>query len=144
MAYVLIIDDDEDFAKAAATALEAAGHEVQIELDVEGAVANMEARRPDLAILDVMFPEDPSAGFELARTMRNSNDQLKSIPILMLTAVNTAFPLGFGTQDIDDNWMPVSDFLEKPVDLDVLQDKVGHLLKEAGSQSNQSSAENAN
>ena len=31
----------------------------------------------DLVILDVMFPEDSSAGFELARTMRLDNEDLK-------------------------------------------------------------------
>lgn len=137
MAYLLIVDDDEDFAGAAATALRAAGHEVQIELDPAGAVASMETRRPDLAILDVMFPEDVSAGFELARTMRHHNEKLKGIPILMLTAVNVKFPLGFGTRDIDDTWLPISDFLEKPVDLDVLQNKIEALLERTTSSSEQ-------
>ena len=137
MAYLLIVDDDEDFAGAAATALRAAGHEVQIELDPASAVASMETRRPDLAILDVMFPEDVSAGFELARTMRHHNEKLKGIPILMLTAVNVKFPLGFGTRDIDDTWLPISDFLEKPVDLDVLCSKVEALLELAAAGSEQ-------
>jgi CheY-like chemotaxis protein len=78
--------------------------------------------------LDVMFPEDASAGFALARTMRHEKEKLKNIPILMLTAINTKFPLGFGPKDIDDSWMPVTDFLEKPVDFDVLKDKVAKLL----------------
>lgn len=137
MAYLLIVDDDEDFAGAAATVLRAAGHEVQIELDPASATASMETRRPDLAILDVMFPEDVSAGFELARTMRHHNEKLKGIPILMLTAVNVKFPLGFGTRDIDDTWLPISDFLEKPVDLDVLRNKVEALLERTTSGSEQ-------
>ena len=128
MAYVMIVDDDEDFAAAASTILRNAGHEVQIELDTESATKSMEKRPPELVILDVMFPEDASAGFELARTMRHYNEKLKDIPVLMLTAVNAKFPLGFGSRDIDDNWLPVSDFLEKPVDFDVLRDKVDALL----------------
>ena len=131
MAYLLIVDDDEDFATAVATVLRGAGHEVKIELDTESGLKRMEAKQPDLAILDVMFPEDSSAGFELARTMKHFNDDLKKIPILMLTAVNSQFPLGFGKTDIDENWLPVSDFLEKPVDLDVLQEKVEALLTKA-------------
>lgn len=128
MAYVMLIDDDEDFAVATATALRNVGHEVQVELEIDGAAKSMEQRRPDLVILDVMFPEDPSAGFEFARKMRHSGDKLKDIPILLLTAVNTKFPLGFDAKDIDDSWMPVSAFIEKPVDLDVLQSKVEGLL----------------
>ncbi len=141
MAYLMIIDDDEDFATSAATVLRNTGHEVQIELDTESAVKSMEDRQPDLVILDVMFPEDTSAGFELARLMRHDNEKLKSIPVLMLTAVNAKFPLGFGSCDIDDTWLPVSDFLEKPVDFDVLQSKVDALLQDAGSQSDRSKPE---
>lgn len=129
MAYLLIIDDDEDFANAAAVALRDAGHEIEIELETGNAIKRMEGKMPDLVILDVMFPEDSSAGFELARSIRHYNDNLKDVPILMLTAVNEKFPLGFSSRDIDDNWLPVSDFLEKPIDLDVLRNKVSALLE---------------
>ena len=131
MAYLMIVDDDEDFAYAAATVLRDAGHEVGIELAPQGALASMEQRQPDLVILDVMFPESPSAGFELARTMQHYNEEVKAIPILMLTAVNQKFPLGFGTHDIDESWMPVADFLEKPADFDILRNKVSKLRREA-------------
>jgi DNA-binding response OmpR family regulator len=134
MAYLLIVDDDEDFASTIATVLRNEGYEVQIELDIDNAVKSMENRPPDLAILDVMFPEDASAGFKLARLMRHEKEKLKDIPILMLTAINTKFPLGFGPKDIDNNWMPVTDFLEKPVDFDVLRDKVAKLLSAKSSE----------
>jgi len=128
MAYVLIVDDDEDFAQTTATVIRNEGHDVNIELDTESAAQSMKDKIPDLVILDVMFPEDASAGFELARYMRNASEELKMIPILMLTAINARFPLGFGPDDIDSEWMPVTDFLEKPVDFDVLKDKVAKLL----------------
>ncbi|MCP4609107.1 MAG: response regulator [Planctomycetes bacterium] len=128
MPYLLIVDDDEDFASTTATVLREEGYEVQVELDIDSAVKSMESKPPDLAILDVMFPEDASAGFELARLMRHEKEQLKNIPILMLTAINTKFPLGFGSKDIDEDWMPVTEFLEKPVDFDVLREKVAKLL----------------
>jgi CheY-like chemotaxis protein len=128
MSYLLIVDDDEDFATAVATMLRGKGHDVRIELDLSAAVRSMTERRPDLLLLDVMFPEDSTGGFELARTMRWRNETLKDVPILMLTAVNTRFPLGFSSKDIDDDWMPVTDFLEKPVDLDVLTERVQTML----------------
>ena len=128
MPYLLIVDDDEDFASTTATVLREEGYDVQVELDIDSAVISMENKPPDLAILDVMFPEDASAGFELARLMRHEKEQLKNIPILMLTAINTKFPLGFGSKDIDEEWMPVTEFLEKPVDFDVLREKVAKLL----------------
>jgi len=131
MAYLLIVDDDEDFADTAATVLRREGHDVHIELDTGDAVKSMEEKCPDLVILDVMFPESAHAGFDLARLIRHESGKLKDVPILMLTAINAKFPLGFGPQDIDDAWMPVTDFLEKPVDLEVLKHKVTRLLSEA-------------
>jgi len=128
MSYLLIVDDDEDFAAAVATVLRAKGHEVHVELDLSAAVRSMTERRPDLLLLDVMFPEDSTGGFELARTMRWRHENLKDVPILMLTAVNTRFPLGFSEKDIDDDWMPVTEFLEKPIDLDVLAERVDTIL----------------
>ncbi len=128
MSYLLIIDDDEDFAVAAATVLRDAGYEVQIEMNIQSAEKSMKNRRPDLIILDVMFPENGTAGFELARKLKHYDKQLKDIPILMLTAVNSRFPLGFSSTDIDDYWLPVEDFLEKPVDLDILKKKVDNLI----------------
>lgn len=124
MAYILIVDDDREFADTTAMPLRQLGYEVDIESNVDRALESMNRRRPDLLILDVMFPEGTSAGFELARTVRHGHEPLKTVPIIMLTAVNTEFPLGFSRNDIDDEWLPVSDFLEKPFDLKHLIERV--------------------
>ena len=131
MARVMVVDDDEDFAVAIAEALRVAGHDVHIQPQIRGAVAAMEERRPDLVILDVMFPQGSSAGFELARTIRHDHAALKTIPILMLTAVGQKFPFGFGASDIDDDSLPVDNYLEKPVDPDTLTAEVARLLGRA-------------
>ncbi|MHC4323398.1 MAG: response regulator transcription factor [Planctomycetota bacterium] len=129
MAYVMIVDDDQDFAETIALVIKNEGHEVLVKNDTESAFQSMQNKTPDLVLLDVMFPEDSSAGFELARIMRHENEKLKMVPILLLTAINARFPLGFGPNDIDSEWMPVTGFLEKPVDFDVLKDKISKLLK---------------
>lgn len=128
MAYLLIVDDDEDFATAIATMLQTKGHEVKIELDIKNAEKSIIEKRPDLIILDVMFPENSTAGFTFARTLRHYSEKLNNIPILMLTAVNEKFPLGFSSRDIDDYWLPVEEFIEKPVDFSVLLKKVSMML----------------
>lgn len=128
MADLMIVDDDEDFAGAAAMMLRQAGHDVRTRHDIPTALASMAEAAPDLVILDVMFPEDSSGGLELARALHSRDSDLRHVPILMLTAINTRFPLGFNASDIDGTWLLVSDFLEKPVDFDVLKEKVAALL----------------
>lgn len=131
MSVVAIVDDDEDFVSAVATVLRSAGHEVDVALETRGVVERLERRRPDIIVLDVMFPEDNNAGFDLARRLRDPGSGLKEIPILMLTAINQESPIRFSSGDIDETWLPVTDFLEKPVDLDVLREKVEAMLQTA-------------
>ena len=76
------------------------------------AVDRIHERRPDAIILDVMFPENDTAGFEVARAIRRTFGDL---PVLLLTAVNQSFPLGFSNKDLDPTWLPAVEFLEKPV-----------------------------
>ncbi|MFH1567062.1 MAG: response regulator [Gemmatimonadota bacterium] len=128
MAYILIVDDDGDFADSVSRVLRAAGHETAVELSPEAGLASISARAPDLAILDVMFPEGESAGFDLARRVRSTQPRVR---ILMLTAVNQKYPLGFSREDMDEHWLPVTDFLEKPVRLKALEAKVASLLQTA-------------
>ncbi len=125
MAYLLIVDDDPDFASSIATVCESLGHEVLAVHTVAQALAQAEQRRPDGLLLDVMFPEDPSAGFQLAREMHR---RFGNLPILLLTAVNQQFPLGFSNKDISPKWLPVADFLEKPVDFALLREKITNLF----------------
>lgn len=129
MPYLLIVDDDPDFASSVATVCEASGHEVATVHTTAEALERVAQRRPDGLVLDVMFPEDPTAGFELARELRRRHGDL---PILMLTAVNQQFPLGFSNKDIDPTWLPVTDFVEKPVDFAVLRQKIARLVSGAG------------
>jgi CheY-like chemotaxis protein len=125
MAYLLIVDDDQEFAGSVATVCQAAGHEVLTVHTTNDALTRVAERRPDGILLDVMFPEDASGGFQLARDIRR---RFGDIPILMLTAVNQQFPLGFSNKDLDPDWLPVTDFVEKPVEFPLLLEKVGHIL----------------
>jgi DNA-binding response OmpR family regulator len=129
MARVAIIDDDVELAENLASLLQAdGGLTVSVRDRTEGAVEELIRDTPDLLILDVMFPENPSAGFDLARVIRRTQP-IKDLPIILLTALNQEFPMDFSAMDIDEEWMPVQDFLEKPVDLKVLRAKVERLLR---------------
>ena len=128
MAYILIVDDDEDFAGTVATVLSSAGYETNIEVDPENVLVKMREKHPDLLVLDVMFPEDNSAGFKLARKIREQDEAFKNIPLIMLTAVNSKYPFGFSKKDSDNTTLPVDVFIEKPVNLNALCKKVDELL----------------
>ena len=131
MSYLLVVDDDEDLSAAASKALKKAGYEVSVEANVDGVLASMRKRCPDLLILDVMFPQNPMAGFELARTIRKEEGKLKALPILLLSDINNQSWPKFASKDIDDTWMPVTDFLEKPVTFGALCEKVAAMLEKS-------------
>ena len=127
MTQLLVVDDDQDYAGAIRMVLQSRGFDVAMEYDPDKALERIEQRQPDAVILDVMFPEDDFAGFELARAM-HARPSLSRIPILMLTAVNVHHGLGLDTLDIDNSFLPVADFLDKPVDLQELVSKVDGLV----------------
>ena len=130
MAKIKIFDDDLELAENLSIVLQKEGHTVGIRDHVEGAVQDLIEDKPDLVILDVMFPEKPAAGFDLAREIRQ-NEEVKDLPVILLTAINQEFPTDFSNRDIDSDWMPVQDFLEKPVDFIELIGKIKEMLKSA-------------
>jgi DNA-binding response OmpR family regulator len=128
MANIVIIDDDVEIASNTAAIMRKEGHTVSMLHMIENAVRVLGEDRPDLVILDVMFPDNPVAGFDLARQIRR-NKATRRIPIILLTGVNQHFPAEFSAKDIDPDWMPVQDFIEKPAKADVLIRTVNRLLK---------------
>ena len=127
MATISIIDDDVELAEDLSKVLRNEGHLVKTRETVEDALQFIEAEKPDLVILDVMFPENPAGGFDLAREIK-SRDATKDTPVILLTAINQELPTDFSNKDIDPEWMPVHDFVEKPLDIPVLLAKVNALL----------------
>jgi len=123
MAIIKIIDDDTEFMENLSLILRKEGYEVTTRDSIEGAVKELAEAMPDLLILDVIFPENPAAGFDLARNIRERKD-LKKLPVILLTAVNQELPMDFSSKDIDPEWMPVEDFVEKPVNFEELLGKI--------------------
>ncbi len=129
MARILIVDDDLDIIDSLRMVLEANDHEVFVKTDPDNIVESVKQARPDLIILDIIFPEDPNAGFSAARDL-HKNEEVKDIPVLLLSAVNqlSKMSFGFSDADISDDFMPVRAFIEKPVEPSALLSKVDELL----------------
>jgi CheY-like chemotaxis protein len=129
MANILIVDDDLDIIDSLKMILEANGHQVSLKTDTDNLVETVKQSPPDLIILDIIFPENPNAGFAAARELHKI-DKVKDIPVLLLSAVNqlSRMSFGFSESDISEDFMPVKGFIEKPVEPAVLLAKVNELL----------------
>lgn len=123
---ILIIDDDPDITEAMNVVLTNKGYTVDSAADSQEGMAKLAAKKPDLIILDVMM-RTSQEGFELSRELKQ-NEAYKAIPILMLTAVKDKTGLDFKATAGDESWLPVEEFLDKPVKPDVLLEKVASLI----------------
>ena len=81
MKKIYIVDDDRNIVESLSIVLKSKGYSVQAQYDEENLLQNIEKAKPDLIILDVMFPQDPGAGFEMARSLRGNNNREDSCNI---------------------------------------------------------------
>ena len=132
MPKILVIEDDRDMVAAIRMPLEANGYEVLTAATGEEGLQKVKEVEPDLIILDVMM-ETTTAGFQVSLQLRNPDPEseyaaYRHIPILMLTAIHTTTSLRFGP---DEAYLPVDDFVDKPIDPDVLLKKVRTLIEQS-------------
>ena len=130
MKKIYVVDDDRNIVESIRIVLEAHGYAVAAQYDEKGVAANLVAQKADAVILDVMFPENPDAGFDIARDIR-SDKRTANIPILMLSAINEkgVYAGTFSNKDRDDAWLPVDKFIEKPIQPKQLLQHVEEALK---------------
>ena len=127
---ILIVEDDTDLVAAMKIILETKDFKVITAFDPDEGNEKIREEKPDLIILDVMFgSKGESKGFDFAQKIRYDK-QLAEIPILMLTAINTAKPYFNFSPDTDGEFLPVDSFLDKPVQSEELCNKVEELLKQ--------------
>ena len=94
---ILIVDDKVENIKLLDSFLEKEGYKLRNALDGTTALLSIEAKHPDLIILDINMPK--MNGFEVCKKLK-SNKETASIPIMFISALNdldskiTAFNLG--------------------------------------------------
>ena len=118
---ILIVDDDPDVVEATKVVLEAAGYVVESAVDGKSGLEKALATEPDLIILDVMMGSD-TAGFHVSYKLRE-NPKTKDTPILMVSAIEKKMGMKF-SPDADQEYLPVEDFISKPIAPDDLLRKV--------------------
>ena len=124
---ILLVDDDPDFNLINRTILESDGYCVEEARDPESAWEKIQSWHPDLICLDVMMPTG-TEGFHFAYKIRR-DEATKHIPIIMITAIHEHSDFRFSTEDGE--FLPVDDFVEKPIKRNVLLEKVKVLLASA-------------
>ncbi len=123
MAKVLVVDDDVDFVKVTSKVLEKAGHEVVSAANGAKALKTMRQDTPDVVLLDIMMSYILD-GLDVSREMAE-DPELKEIPVIMVTSLtgvrgSGAFPT--------DEYIPVDEWLSKPIDPDTLIERVNQAL----------------
>ncbi len=124
---VLLVDDDPDFNLINRTILESDGYTVEEARDPESAWEKIRSWQPDLICLDVMMPTG-TEGFHFAYRVRR-DPATEHIPIIMITAIHQHSDFRFSTEDGE--FLPVDDFVEKPIKREVLLARVKALLATA-------------
>jgi DNA-binding response OmpR family regulator len=127
---ILIIDDDKDLVQAMQIILERHNYGVRVAYNGKEGYDKIEAKPPDLVILDVMMATD-TEGFDLAYKLKQL-PEYRNIPIVMATS----FPRTMAEQGperfqhiLGESW-PVSHFIEKPIDPEELLSVIGKILSE--------------
>ena len=127
-AHILVVDDDPDVVEADRLILEQAGYRVSVAGDGTEGLATLKAGDVDLAIMDVMM-STPTEGFHLTYEMRD-DPKLRDIPVLMITAIEEKMGESIDPGK-DAEFLPVSDYLRKPVEPQELLSRVAKLLAAA-------------
>ncbi|MGQ9694684.1 MAG: response regulator transcription factor [Thermodesulfobacteriota bacterium] len=130
-AKILIVDDDPDIVEALKMTLEAHNYKVFTAANGTEGLKQVKAVNPNLIILDVMM-DTITEGFQVSYQLRNPDPNSEyapysKIPILILTAIVEKKRMKF-SPEADGDFLPVDDFVEKPIRPQVLLEKVKKLL----------------
>ena len=122
MKTVLVVDDEPDARDYLTTVLEDNGFATVTAKDGTEAIARIEAEAPDLVSLDITMPE--KSGVAVYRRLRE-DDQLKSIPVIIITGVSDEFKTFISSRR---NVLPTDGYINKPVEADEFVRLVKKLL----------------
>ncbi len=123
MRRVLIADDDQSFLESLVEGLnDLEGYEILTATNGKKALAIIQETNLDLIITDLKMPE--MSGFELVAYLGR---HYRQIPIIVMTA--------FGTEEMEENFrlLGVSSYLEKPLDINMLSEKIQKIFSDPGS-----------
>jgi len=129
---ILIIDDDLDAVELIRITLEANNYNVFSAGNGTEGLKLVKEIHPDLIILDVMM-DTATEGFQVSYQLRSKDPkseyrEFSQTPIIMTTGISQKMHMKFSPQQ-DGDYLPVDEYLEKPVRVDPLLEKIRKLLK---------------
>jgi two-component system response regulator RegX3 len=114
---ILVVDDEVAIADAIGYALRSEGHDVEVALDGDAALAAARDDRFEVIVLDLMLPR--LSGIEVCRRLRAES----AVPILMLTARDAEVDRVLGLEAGAD------DYVTKPFSMAELVSRVRAILR---------------
>ncbi len=125
----MIIDDDPDFVEGIVSILEKADYEIDAQYNPDDGFEALKSGSYDLLLLDVLMGRG-AEGIMIARKIGN-DEKLREIPILIITGMREQIAFLFPGQPVHPSFVPTDELIEKPVEPDLLLEKVSTLLKTA-------------
>jgi DNA-binding response OmpR family regulator len=122
-ATILVVDDDRDFVNITTMILESQQYRVISAANGEQGLQVMRRERPDLVILDIMMSYIMD-GLDVRRRMAE-DAALQNIPVIMVTSLTSTRAQG---EMPGHDYIPESEWLNKPIDPDLLLERVRTLL----------------
>jgi DNA-binding response OmpR family regulator len=130
---ILLVDDDRDLVMSVQAFLTARGYDIATAHNGKEAYAKIVADRPDLIVLDVMMDYDEE-GMVFAGALK-TDGPTRDIPIIMLSGFNAE-------KDVREKVLaslmgqawPAETFMQKPVRLGELADRIEILLEREDTQ----------
>ncbi|RKX68071.1 MAG: hypothetical protein DRP41_00255 [Thermodesulfobacteriota bacterium] len=118
---ILIVDDEGDVVNLIEYHLKKYGYSCLKAYNGLQALKTIESERPDLLILDLMLPQID--GWELCHILRkNSDEKIKNLPIIMLTARASVEDRAYGLE------IGADDYMIKPFSIAELIERIKRLL----------------
>ena len=126
MQKIFVIEDDENIRNLVKIALEGYGYQVLAFETAEEALELVGKEQPDLAVFDLMLPG--MDGLSAIRLIRNRDDEIKNIPIIVLTAKDKEYDKVVGLDGGAD------DYVTKPFGVLELAARIRSLLRRSAAQ----------
>lgn len=124
---LLIIDDDPDFVAGIVPILENADYEVDAKYNPDEGFEALKTGSYDMLLLDILMGRG-AEGIMIARKI-GDDKKLRETPVLIITGMREQIAFLFPGQPVHPSFVPVDELIEKPVEPNLLLEKVSTLLQ---------------